>query len=55
MYFGVLTTDPCSGASTSLPQLVLARVLAGLSGSGMVSLVSMIIMGMYTKMIGLGW
>lgn len=39
--------NSCSGASTSLPQLVLARVLAGLSGSGMVSLVSMIIMGMY--------
>jgi hypothetical protein len=35
----------CRGGSTSLTQLVLARVLAGASGAGMVTLVSIIIMG----------
>lgn len=42
---GLIKGDICSGASTSLPHLVVARVFAGLSGSGMVSLVSIIIMG----------
>lgn len=35
----------CSGASTSLLQLILARVLTGISGGGMVSLISIIITG----------
>lgn len=36
-----------SGVSGSLEQLVVARVLAGISGGGMISLVSIIITGTF--------